>query len=72
MKKAGVQFVHINNVDNVLSKLADPILIGYLNKKNLDIAVKYIEKVDPEEKVGLLVLNKGNPDVREYTEMTKE
>ena len=72
MKKAGIEYLNIFGVDNVLAKPGDPLFLGYAAKNAYQIACKFVPKAYPEEKVGIHVLKNGKPDVIEYSEMTPE
>lgn len=69
MKQRGVTWLFYYNVDNAIIKLADPLFIGYSAHLNNPIAIKATEKVDSEEKVGILCLKNGCPNVLEYSEI---
>jgi len=51
MKSLGIQYITFVAIDNCLAKGADPKLIGFMIKKNLDVGSKYLAKSCPEEKV---------------------
>jgi len=69
MKEKGIEYVHIVGVDNILSKLADPIFVGYLAHNKLSLASKYVTKRNAEEQVGCHIFNDGKPSIIEYSEM---
>ena len=72
LEERGVEFVVQTAVDNVLNKMADPVLIGYMSEKNYDCCAKVLPKQSPTEAVGVLVLKNNKPTVIEYSEITKE
>lgn len=72
MKQKGIEWVFISGVDNVLAKLADPLLLGLTAEKNVLAAVKSVEKTDPKEKVGVFCKKNGRTGVVEYTEIPEE
>lgn len=72
MKKEGIQWLGIGNVDNILLKLVDPILIGMAIDKKVNLAMKSVCKVGPEEKVGSICKIDGKPGVVEYTEISSQ
>lgn len=72
MEKQGIKWLGIGNVDNILLKLVDPILIGMAIDKKVNLAMKSITKVGPEEKVGSLCKIDGKPGVVEYTEISNQ
>ena len=69
MKEAGIEWVFINGVDNVLVKPIDPLLIGMSIYNKVLGAVKSIEKTDPKEKVGVFCRKNKKVGVVEYTEI---
>ena len=68
MKQNGVKHVFMNNVDNVVVKVLDPILTGLHVSENNDITSKSITP-KPGESVGRLALLNGDKGVVEYTEL---
>ncbi len=72
MKKDGIDYLGIGNVDNILINMLDTIFIGLMVKNNYELATKTTTKVSPEEKVGVVCLMDGKPGVVEYTEITEE
>ncbi|CCK68228.1 UDP-N-acetylglucosamine diphosphorylase KNAG_0A05640 [Huiozyma naganishii CBS 8797] len=59
-------------VDNVLSKLADPVFIGFAIKHDFQLATKAVRKRDAHESVGLIATKDGRPCVIEYSEISNE
>ena len=72
MKQNGIEWVFIIGVDNVLAKLADPLLLGLTSEKKVLAAVKSVEKTNPKEKVGVFCKKNGRTGVVEYTEIPEE
>ncbi|KAH9593191.1 UDPGP family [Trypanosoma melophagium] len=71
MEELGVKYLQLGNVDNILSKVADPLFIGYAVKENAHVVVKSSPKVSPEESVGVYARVDGEWGVVEYTEIGK-
>lgn len=69
MESHGIEHVHVYCVDNVLVRVADPIFIGFCSSGNHDCGSKVVEKLLPEESVGLIVQKNGKYSVLEYSEM---
>lgn len=68
----GVEWFNVFAVDNVLQKIADPVFVGAAVSSGKKCAAKVVRKTRPEEKVGVLCLRDGLPDVIEYYELPKE
>ncbi|WP_020006733.1 UTP--glucose-1-phosphate uridylyltransferase [Salinicoccus albus] len=68
MKSRGIRHVFMNNVDNTIVKVLDPLLVGIHIEKNNDVTSKSILP-EPGEKVGRLSLVNGEKSVAEYTEL---
>lgn len=71
-KEKGVKHVYMYCVDNVLSKVADPVFIGFAIKHKFELATKAVRKRDAHESVGLIAAKNGKPCVIEYSEISKE
>lgn len=67
---AGVEWIHVAGVDNLLSPPCDPVFLGFAHLQGQPLSVKSVLRTDPAEKVGVYVLD-GNlrPRVAEYTEL---
>ncbi len=68
----GVEWLNIFSVDNVLQRIADPVMIGATLEKGYVSSGKVVRKADPDERVGVLCLEDGKPSIVEYYEMTDE
>lgn len=68
----GIKHVYMYCVDNVLSKVADPVFIGFAIKHKFELATKAVRKRDAHESVGLIATRQGKPCVIEYSEISKE
>jgi UDP-N-acetylglucosamine/UDP-N-acetylgalactosamine diphosphorylase len=72
MEKAGIKWIFIGGIDNILLPINNPDLIGFTIEKDLTASSKIVKKAYPEEKVGVFSMVNGKPGVIEYIEMTPE
>jgi len=72
MKSNGIKYLQILGIDNILNKLADPVMVGYCVKENLEVVSKYATKSNWKESVGMHVLHDGKPYVIEYSDMSDD
>ena len=69
-KAAGVEWIHVAGVDNILSLPCDPVLLGFAASEGLPLSCKSVLRTDPTEKVGVYAQDDaGRPRVAEYTEL---
>ena len=71
-KAAGVKWVNIFSVDNVLQQIADPAFVGAVIEGGFVSGAKVVRKAAPDEKVGAMCLEDGKPSIVEYYDMTRE
>jgi UDP-N-acetylglucosamine/UDP-N-acetylgalactosamine diphosphorylase len=72
MKRAGIETLFYFQVDNPLVRIADPAFLGLHHRANAEVSFKVVEKVHPEEKVGVVVEVDGRPRVIEYSDLPTE
>ncbi len=72
MKNRGVEWVNCYAVDNVLQRIADPAFVGATILSGVNCGAKVVCKNQPYEKVGVLCLEDGHPNIIEYYELTDE
>lgn len=72
VKEAGIEYLNVFAVDNVLQRIADPVFVGAVVEKNAAVGSKVVKKVAPDEKVGVVCLEDGRPSIIEYYELTDE
>ncbi len=70
--EAGIEWLNVFAVDNVLQRIADPCFIGATIQKNCEVGSKVVRKAAPDEKVGVMCLEDGKPSIVEYYELTEE
>ncbi len=71
MENRGIQDVFYFQVDNVLSRISDPIFIGYHTQVNSDMSCKAVAKKNPHEKVGVFGKLDGKLTVVEYSDLSE-
>lgn len=69
---AGIEWLNVFSVDNVLQKIADPCFVGAVIQSGYPSGSKVIKKAYPEEKVGVMCKENGKPSIIEYYELTPE
>ena len=72
IRDAGIEFINVFAVDNVLQRIADPVFTGALIASGMSTGAKVVRKCSPDERVGAICLEDGTPSVVEYYEMTEE
>lgn len=72
IKAAGVEWLNVFAVDNVLQRIADPCFVGAVIATGSAVGAKVVRKNAPDEKVGAMCLEDGRPSIVEYYEMTEE
>ncbi len=72
VKKAGIEWLNVFAVDNVLQRMADPVFVGAVINKGCAVGSKVVKKAAPDEKVGVMCLEDGKPSIVEYYELTEE
>lgn len=70
--KAGIEYLNIFAVDNVLQRIADPCFVGATVLQQCAVGAKVIKKAAPDEKVGVMCLEDNRPSIVEYYELTQE
>ncbi|MDO4620435.1 MAG: UTP--glucose-1-phosphate uridylyltransferase [Lachnospiraceae bacterium] len=71
-EEAGVEWLNVFAVDNVLQKIGDPVFFGAALESGCASASKVVRKSEPAEKVGVMCLEDGKPSVIEYFEMSQD
>lgn len=72
VKDAGIEWLNVFAVDNVLQRIADPCFVGATIQKDCVVGAKVVRKSAPDEKVGVMCLEDGRPSIVEYYELTDE
>ncbi|MDR1629819.1 MAG: UTP--glucose-1-phosphate uridylyltransferase [Oscillospiraceae bacterium] len=66
----GIEWLNVFAVDNVLQRIADPCFVGASSLSGTNCGAKVVRKNHPDEKVGVLCLENGQPNIVEYYELT--
>ncbi len=72
MQGLGIKTVFYFQVDNPLVRVADPTFLGLHREHESEMSFKVIERLEPEEKLGVIVRAGGRPRVIEYSDLTPE
>jgi len=68
----GIDTIFYFQVDNPLVKICDPAFLGLHLEAEARLSFKVVEKVDPEERVGVVVAVNGRAQVIEYSDLDPE
>lgn len=72
MRDRGIRTLFYFQVDNPLVQACDPAFLGLHRQADAEMSFKVVEKVLPDEKVGLVVRIGGRPEVIEYSDLGPE
>jgi UDP-N-acetylglucosamine/UDP-N-acetylgalactosamine diphosphorylase len=72
MRDQGLQTIFYFQVDNPLVRIAEPSFIGLHREAGAEISFKVVERLTPEEKLGVVVSIDGRPQVIEYSDLPPE
>lgn len=72
MHERGIRTIYYFQVDNPMVRVAEPAYIGLHRQAQAELSFKVVEKVDPAERVGVVVVVEGRPQVIEYSDLPAE
>ncbi len=72
MRERGIRTLYYFQVDNPLAKIADPAFLGLHRQADAEVSFKVVERLSPDEKMGVVVLANGHPQVIEYSDLSPE
>ena len=72
MDDLGVRTLFYFQVDNPMVRIADPAFLGLHRQADAEMSFKVIEKLAPDEKVGVVVEVAGRPQVIEYSDLPSD
>ncbi len=70
MKRRGIESIFYFQVDNVLTRICDPVYIGYHILGESEMSNKVVRKKSPEEKMGVLCKINGKLGLIEYSDIS--
>lgn len=68
----GVRWIFYHQVDNPLTRLADPVFVGWHIQTQADVSTKVVAKQSAGEKVGVLAELDGKACIAEYSDLPPE
>jgi UDP-N-acetylglucosamine/UDP-N-acetylgalactosamine diphosphorylase len=72
MEERGIKYIFYFQVDNGLTKILDPVFLGYHHLAEAEISSKVVRKRSPDERLGTLGLVNGGLGVVEHKDLSKE
>lgn len=72
MRQRGISTLFYFQVDNPMVQVADPAYLGLHRDANAEVSFKVVEKLRPDEKVGVVVEIDGRAQVIEYSDLPDE
>ncbi len=72
MRDRGIESLYYHQVDNPMAIVCAPAFLGLHELHGSDISTKVVNKVAPEEKMGVLVNVNGQTQIIEYSDMPLE
>ena len=69
MRDRGVRTLFYFQVDNPLVRIAEPAFIGLHREADAELSFKVVERLSPDEKLGVVVTVDGRPRVIEYSDL---
>lgn len=72
MRERGIQTLYYFQVDNPLVQIADPAFLSLHRQAEAEMSFKVIERLSPDEKLGVVVIVDGRPQVIEYSDLPPE
>lgn len=72
LRERGIEWLDCFAVDNVLQRIADPVFVGATLSSGCSCGAKVVKLAAPDEKIGTICLEDGQPSIIEYYEMTEE
>jgi UDP-N-acetylglucosamine/UDP-N-acetylgalactosamine diphosphorylase len=71
-ERRGIEHLFYFQVDNPLIRIADPLFMGLHDLTGSEMSLKVLRRAGPDEKVGVVALEDGDPKVIEYSDFSAE
>jgi UDP-N-acetylglucosamine/UDP-N-acetylgalactosamine diphosphorylase len=72
LRDRGIRHVYYFQVDNPLTKVADPVFLGHHLTRRAEVSAKVIAKEGPKDKLGVFTLVDGRCTIIEYSDLPDE
>jgi len=72
MRERGIRTLFYFQVDNPMVHIAEPAFLGLHRQAEAEVSLKVVEKLAPDERVGVVVQVDGRPRVIEYSDLPAE
>jgi UDP-N-acetylglucosamine/UDP-N-acetylgalactosamine diphosphorylase len=72
MRESGIRTLFYFQVDNPLVRIADPSFIGLHREEDAEVSFKVVERLTPDEKLGVVVKIDDRPQVIEYSDLSPQ
>ncbi|MFC1478410.1 UTP--glucose-1-phosphate uridylyltransferase [Candidatus Margulisiibacteriota bacterium] len=72
LQRKGIEQIFYFQVDNALTRMADPFFVGLHALAGTGMSTKAVRKTNPEEKVGIVGYINNRLGIIEYSEMSEE
>jgi UDP-N-acetylglucosamine/UDP-N-acetylgalactosamine diphosphorylase len=72
LQQRGVRHLFYLQVDNPLTRVADPLFLGHHLARHAEVSTKVIPKLNPEDRLGNVVLVDGRCSIIEYSDLPQD
>ncbi len=72
MRQRGIELIFYFQVDNALTRICDPVFLGYHVAENSEMSNKVVRKLHAEEKMGVICTLNGKTGLIEYSDIRDE
>ena len=71
-RRQGIDLLYYHQVDNPLTHVGDPVMLGLHHQRQAQVTVKVVAKQNPDEKMGVVTEIDGHARIIEYSDLTAE